>query len=106
MFTRIYGPVSLHILFVDRVKLHHKTSLGNFYDHISLTKNLKALNSCYFSFFTPTLEDGHNKSLFQGSQETETHVRNEKMLMDHNKREDQFISIISRKDQTVRVIIL
>lgn len=106
MFTLYLWACKFTHFVVDRVKLHHKTSLGNFYDHISLTKNLKALNSCYFSFFTPTLEDGHNKSLFQGSQETETHVRNEKMLMDHNKREDQFISIISRKDQTVRVIIL
>ena len=51
------------------------------------------------------MEDGHDNSLFQGSLQAEKHVRN-KMLMDHNKKEDQFINIITRKNQTVTVIIL
>ena len=52
------------------------------------------------------MEDGHDNSLFQGSLRAEKHVRNKKMLMDHNKKEDQFINIITRKNQTVTVIIL
>lgn len=52
------------------------------------------------------MEDGYNNSLFQGSLQTEKHVTNEKMLMDHNKKEDQFINIITRKDQSVIAIIL
>lgn len=91
---------------MDRVEQPHITRLENFYDHVSLTQNLKSCKLLLFLIFSPTLEDGHNNSLFQGSLETERHVRNEKMLVHHNKKEDQFINIITRKDQTVTVIIL